>query len=147
MARARFSLALALLAAFLAQQSVAQGVEFHDLAFDQAVERAAAENKLVFVDFFTTWCAPCKEMDATTFQDPEVADWLAEHTGVEGGCGGERDERDTGEAVRGPIVPQLRVHSPGREADGPHRREAFTRGVHCRWRKCATWRECRRPRS
>ncbi|MCE2461882.1 MAG: thioredoxin family protein, partial [Pseudomonadales bacterium] len=45
-------------------------VEFHDLAFDRALERAASEDKLVFVDFFTTWCVPCKEMDATTFQDP-----------------------------------------------------------------------------
>lgn len=48
-------------------------VEFHDLAFDQARERAASQDKLVFVDFFTTWRVPCKEMDATTFQDPEVA--------------------------------------------------------------------------
>ena len=55
-------------------------VEFHDLAFDRALERAASEDKLVFVDFFTTWCVPCKEMDATTFQDPDVANWLAEHT-------------------------------------------------------------------
>lgn len=80
MARKRFFFPLALLAGLLAQQSLAQGVKFHDQAFEQAVERAAAENKLVFVDFFTTWCLPCKEMDATTFQDPKVADWLAEHT-------------------------------------------------------------------
>ena len=80
MARQRFFLAFALLAAFAAQMALAQGVEFHDLTFEQAAERAAAENKVVFVDFFTTWCLPCKEMDATTFQDPEVAEWLAEHT-------------------------------------------------------------------
>jgi len=74
------ALALALLGTLLALKSLTQGVKFHDLAFEQAAERAAAENKLVFVDFFTTWCVPCKEMDATTFQDSEVAAWLAEHT-------------------------------------------------------------------
>lgn len=56
------------------------GVEFHELTFDQALERAASEDKLVFIDFFTIWCVPCREMDATTFKDPEVAAWLAEHT-------------------------------------------------------------------
>ena len=55
-------------------------VEFHDLTFDGAVHRAAVEDKLVFVDFYTTWCVPCKEMDATTFQDARVATWLGEHT-------------------------------------------------------------------
>ena len=80
MARKQFVLALALMGTLLAQKSLAQGVKFHDMRFDQAAERAAAENKLVFVDFFTTWCVPCKEMDATTFQDSAVAAWLAEHT-------------------------------------------------------------------
>ena len=80
MARHRFFLVFAPLAVFAALTACAQGVKFHDLAFDQAAERAAAENKVVFVDFFTTWCLPCKEMDATTFQDPKVAEWLAEHT-------------------------------------------------------------------
>ena len=80
MARKGFVLALVLLGTLLALKSLTQGVKFHDLAFDQAAERAAAENKLVFVDFFTTWCVPCKEMDATTFEDSEVAAWLAEHT-------------------------------------------------------------------
>ena len=57
-----------------------RGVEFHDLTFDEAVDRAGIEDRLVFVDFFTTWCVPCKEMDATTFKDARVATWLAEHT-------------------------------------------------------------------
>ncbi len=41
-----------------------------DLA--KAKRLAAQENKLIFVDAYTTWCGPCKWMDANVFKDKEV---------------------------------------------------------------------------
>lgn len=75
----RLAQTLATVGLLVAATAVADGVKFHDLAYDEAAARAEAEEKIVFIDFFTTWCLPCKEMDRTTFQDPEVAAWLAEH--------------------------------------------------------------------
>lgn len=51
---------------------------FSELSFDAARDRAAAENKIVFIDFYTTWCGPCKELDATTWQNPAVVALLTE---------------------------------------------------------------------
>ncbi|MBV4360524.1 thioredoxin family protein [Pinibacter aurantiacus] len=49
----------------------AQGIEFmHDL--DSALAKAKAENKPVFVDFYTSWCAPCKEMAKDVFPQEKV---------------------------------------------------------------------------
>lgn len=46
--------------------SNAQGIEFmHNL--DSALAKAKAENKIVFVDFYTSWCAPCKQMAKEVF--------------------------------------------------------------------------------
>ncbi|HEC07449.1 MAG TPA: DUF255 domain-containing protein, partial [Thiolapillus brandeum] len=42
--------------------------DWSDAAFDQA----KAENKLVLVDLSAEWCAYCKKMDATTWQDAKV---------------------------------------------------------------------------
>ena len=40
------------------------------------LDRAAVENKLVFVDFYATWCLPCKLMDEEVFTDRRVAQFL-----------------------------------------------------------------------
>jgi len=55
-------------------------VPFRALPFDDACKAAAAEKKIVFVDFFTTWCGPCKELDRITWNDPAVAALLADKT-------------------------------------------------------------------
>jgi thiol-disulfide isomerase/thioredoxin len=53
----------------------AQGIEFgHDLG--EALKKAKAEKKLVFVDFYTSWCAPCKVMTAEVFPLPNVGTYF-----------------------------------------------------------------------
>jgi len=42
-----------------------------------ALARAAAENKVVMVDFYTDWCKWCKKLDATTLADADVREALA----------------------------------------------------------------------
>jgi thiol:disulfide interchange protein DsbD len=46
----------------------------HDL--ESAQNRAKAENKLVLIDTFTSWCAQCKELDEKTWPDPAVSGWI-----------------------------------------------------------------------
>jgi TolA-binding protein len=40
--------------------------------YDKALQRAAAEKKLIIADMFTDWCVLCKKMDADTFADAEL---------------------------------------------------------------------------
>ncbi|MFK7808326.1 MAG: thioredoxin family protein [Saprospiraceae bacterium] len=49
------------------------GVQFVESKTLTAVlEQAERENKLVFVDFYTTWCTPCKMMDQDVFPDRNI---------------------------------------------------------------------------
>jgi thioredoxin-like negative regulator of GroEL len=49
---------------------------FRDVTFDQALTTAQADKRIVLIDFFTTWCVPCKKLDATTWKDADVVKWI-----------------------------------------------------------------------
>jgi thioredoxin-related protein len=52
-----------------------QGIRFtHNL--EDALTKAKAENKLVFVDFYTSWCGPCKRLTKEVFPTKEVGDFF-----------------------------------------------------------------------
>jgi thiol-disulfide isomerase/thioredoxin len=55
-------------------------VPFRNLGFEAACEAAAKESKLVFIDFYTTWCQPCKELDAVTWTDEVVGQLVSKHS-------------------------------------------------------------------
>ena len=53
-----------------------EGVKFEELTFKEALAKAKAENKLVFMDCYTSWCAPCKRMLNTVFVTKEAGDFF-----------------------------------------------------------------------
>ncbi len=44
-----------------------EGIAFEGLKFEEALAKAKAENKLVFMDCYTSWCGPCRMMDKDVF--------------------------------------------------------------------------------
>jgi thioredoxin-like negative regulator of GroEL len=51
---------------------------FVEMSFDAALAEAKRTDKMVMIDFFTTWCGPCKRLDRTTWKDPKVVEWLGQ---------------------------------------------------------------------
>lgn len=58
--------------ALLTLPSFAEEVDFINDNVRSAIDRAAAEGKLVFLDFWADYCSPCKLMEKYTFTDPSV---------------------------------------------------------------------------
>lgn len=52
------------------------GVKFEDLTYEKALAKAKTENKLVFVDCYTSWCGPCKMMAKAMFPKKEAGDFF-----------------------------------------------------------------------
>ncbi|MDR0765433.1 MAG: thioredoxin family protein [Odoribacteraceae bacterium] len=63
----------------LASPVFPQGISFRSASLDEALRLAGEERKLVFVDCFTTWCAPCIYMTNNVFSRKEAGDFFNKH--------------------------------------------------------------------
>jgi len=55
------------------------GGKINWVSFEQAEKAMANKPKKVFVDVYTEWCGWCKRLDAATFADKRVADYMNEN--------------------------------------------------------------------
>jgi thioredoxin-related protein len=61
----------------LGLSSIAQGINWTTgLNWAAVQEKAKKENKYIFLDFYTTWCGPCKKMEKEVYVNDTVASFF-----------------------------------------------------------------------
>jgi len=61
------------------RQKNPSGIQFTGSTWSVILKRAAATHRYIFVDAYTSWCGPCKELKATTFIDKAAASYFNSH--------------------------------------------------------------------
>ena len=56
-----------------------KGIQFEEGSFADALAKAKAEGRMVFMDCYTQWCGPCKLLAQRVFPIKEVGDFFNEH--------------------------------------------------------------------
>jgi thiol-disulfide isomerase/thioredoxin len=74
MKRFYFPLICLIVSMLVINQTFSQGINFRQDDWQNVLVQAKAQKKLIFVDIYTAWCGPCKEMDKKTFTDVSVGD-------------------------------------------------------------------------
>ena len=54
------------------------GIVFFNGKWKDALAKAKAENKLIFLDIYATWCGPCKKLKAKSFASAKVGTYFNE---------------------------------------------------------------------
>jgi uncharacterized protein YyaL (SSP411 family) len=62
--------------AFALSAQKGKGIEFFHGTWQEALAKAKKENKLIFMDAFTTWCGPCKYLSKNVFPNDTVGQFF-----------------------------------------------------------------------
>lgn len=66
---------LLLISISISSPGFAQGINFFHGTFEEAVNQAKSENKLLFIDCYTAWCGPCKMLQNNVFPQEIVGEF------------------------------------------------------------------------
>lgn len=61
------------------QKVETDGINFQNISFNTALQKAKKENKLLFVNVYAVWCGPCKLLKEKTFTSKKVAEQVNGH--------------------------------------------------------------------
>lgn len=73
----RFGLILVLFAGQACNAQETQGIRW--MSFEEAVRLNDKAPKKIFIDVYTGWCGWCKRMDASTFKDSAIVNYMNQH--------------------------------------------------------------------
>lgn len=57
----------------------AQAIHFFNGTYQEALQKAKAENKNLFINFTASWCGPCQLMKRIVFEHPKITQYTDEH--------------------------------------------------------------------
>lgn len=70
----RFTIILLFSLSFF-QTQAQKGIDFFQGTWEEALEEAKAQDKLIFVDAYAVWCGPCKRMAKNVFTNKKVGNF------------------------------------------------------------------------
>lgn len=71
-----FLVNISLLVSSVAVNAQDRAINFDHSSWAEIKAKAAAEKKVIFLDAYTSWCGPCKQMASQVFTNNEVADYF-----------------------------------------------------------------------